>query len=149
LTTSAASSCHSPRPPRSVSARALPRHGTVSDACCDAKRSLHLLMADEPLNVFDPPVAVAIVELRRDIREMRGLAIVPISHDTAAVPPPHGTWALGARELRVWVSMGVCGLAIRRASRKGRGSATPWGGMAEPRPQRVVMHGCQDMCTRY
>ncbi len=45
--------------------------------------------------------------------------------------------------------MGVYGLAIRRASRNGRGSATPGGGMAEPRPQRVVMHGRQDVCRRY
>jgi len=34
--------------------------------------------------------------------------------------------------------MGVYGLAIRRASRTGQGFATPGGGMAEPRPQRVV-----------
>jgi hypothetical protein len=31
--------------------------------------------------------------------------------------------------------------AIRRASRKGRGFATPWDGMAERRPQRVAMQG--------
>jgi hypothetical protein len=31
--------------------------------------------------------------------------------------------------------------AIRRASRKGRRIATPWGGMAERRPQRVAMQG--------
>ena len=31
--------------------------------------------------------------------------------------------------------------AIRRASRKGRGFATPSGGMAERRPQRVAMQG--------
>jgi len=31
--------------------------------------------------------------------------------------------------------------AIRRASRKGRGFATPWGGIAERRPQRVAMQG--------
>ena len=30
---------------------------------------------------------------------------------------------------------------IRRASRKGRGFATPWGGMAERRPRRVAMQG--------
>jgi hypothetical protein len=30
---------------------------------------------------------------------------------------------------------------IRRASRKGRGFATPWGGMAQRRPQRVAMQG--------
>ena len=34
--------------------------------------------------------------------------------------------------------MGVHVLAIRRASRKGRGSATPGGGTSEPRPQRTV-----------
>jgi len=34
--------------------------------------------------------------------------------------------------------------AIRRATRTGRGFATPCGGMAEPRPQRVVMHGRRD-----
>ena len=48
----------------------------------------------------------------------------------------NGPWVLGA-----WVSMGVGGSAIRRASRTGRGSATPGDGMAEPKPQRVVMHG--------
>jgi hypothetical protein len=31
--------------------------------------------------------------------------------------------------------------AIRRASRKGQGFATPWGGLAERRPQRVAMQG--------
>jgi hypothetical protein len=31
--------------------------------------------------------------------------------------------------------------AIRRASRKGGRFATPWGGMAERRPQRVAMQG--------
>ena len=34
--------------------------------------------------------------------------------------------------------------APRRATRTGRGFATPCGGMAEPRPQRVVMHGRRD-----
>jgi hypothetical protein len=37
--------------------------------------------------------------------------------------------------------MALVGSAIRRASRKGRGFATPWGGMAERRPQRVAMQG--------
>jgi len=45
--------------------------------------------------------------------------------------------------------MGVYGLAIGRASRKGRGFATPGCGMAEPRPKRVVMHGRQGVCSRY
>ena len=45
--------------------------------------------------------------------------------------------------------MGVYGSAIRRAGRKGRGSATPGGGMVEPRPQRVVMHGRQGVCNRH
>jgi len=34
--------------------------------------------------------------------------------------------------------------ATRRATRKGRGFATPCGGMAEPRPQRVVMDDRRD-----
>jgi len=34
--------------------------------------------------------------------------------------------------------------AIRPATRTGRGFATPCGGMAEPRPQRVVMDGRRD-----
>lgn len=44
-----------------------------------------LLIADEPLNGLDPPVAAAIMELLLDMRVMRNMAIVFISHDMAAV----------------------------------------------------------------
>ena len=48
-----------------------------------------------------------------------------------------------------WVGTGVYGSAFRRSSRKGRGSVTPDGGVAEPSPQRVVMHDRQGVHSRY
>ncbi len=44
-----------------------------------------LLIADEPLNGLDPPVAAAIMGLIKDMRAKRGLAMIIVTHDLAAV----------------------------------------------------------------
>lgn len=44
-----------------------------------------LLIADEPLNGLDAPVAAAIMELILDMRDKRGMAMVIVTHDLAAV----------------------------------------------------------------
>ncbi len=48
-------------------------------------RAPHLLIADEPLNGLDPPVAAGIMELIRDMRDKRDMAMVFITHDLASV----------------------------------------------------------------
>lgn len=45
----------------------------------------HLMIADEPLNGLDAPVAAAIMELVLDMRDKRGMAMVFVTHDLAAV----------------------------------------------------------------
>ncbi|MEN8040643.1 MAG: ABC transporter ATP-binding protein [Actinomycetota bacterium] len=45
----------------------------------------HLLIADEPLNGLDPPVAAAIMELIRDMTVERNMAMVFITHDLASI----------------------------------------------------------------
>lgn len=45
----------------------------------------HLLIADEPLNGLDAPVAAAIMDLLVDMRDKRGMAMVLVTHDLAAV----------------------------------------------------------------
>lgn len=45
----------------------------------------HLLIADEPLNGLDAPVAAAIMDLILDMREKRSMAMVLVTHDLAAV----------------------------------------------------------------
>jgi len=44
-----------------------------------------LLVADEPFTGLDPPVAAAIMELIKDLRAKRGMAMVIVTHDLAAV----------------------------------------------------------------
>jgi len=44
-----------------------------------------LLVADEPLNGLDPPVAAAIMELIKDMQAKRNMAMVIVTHDLAAV----------------------------------------------------------------
>jgi len=44
-----------------------------------------LLIADEPLNGLDPPVAAAIMDLVRDMQKKRNMAMVIVTHDLAAV----------------------------------------------------------------
>jgi oligopeptide/dipeptide ABC transporter ATP-binding protein len=44
-----------------------------------------LLIADEPLNGLDPPVAAAIMELLRDMQKQRQMAMIIVTHDLAAV----------------------------------------------------------------
>jgi oligopeptide/dipeptide ABC transporter ATP-binding protein len=48
-------------------------------------RTPHLLIADEPFNGLDAPVAAGIMELIVDMREMRNMAMVFVTHDLAAV----------------------------------------------------------------
>ncbi|GMQ94106.1 MAG: ABC transporter ATP-binding protein [Acidimicrobiia bacterium] len=45
----------------------------------------HLMIADEPLNGLDASVAAGIMELFREMRDKRGMAMVFITHDLAAV----------------------------------------------------------------
>ncbi|MDK1011198.1 MAG: ABC transporter ATP-binding protein [Actinomycetota bacterium] len=45
----------------------------------------YLLIADEPLNGLDPPVAAGIMELIMDMQAKRGMAMVFVSHDLAVV----------------------------------------------------------------
>jgi oligopeptide/dipeptide ABC transporter ATP-binding protein len=45
----------------------------------------YLMIADEPLNGLDPSVAAAIMELVRDMQHRRGMAMVVVTHDLAAV----------------------------------------------------------------
>ncbi len=45
----------------------------------------HLLIADEPLNGLDAPVAAAIMDLVVDMRDKLGMAMVVVTHDLAAV----------------------------------------------------------------
>lgn len=44
-----------------------------------------LLIADEPLNGLDAPVAASIMELIKDMQEKRNMAMIFITHDLAAV----------------------------------------------------------------
>jgi oligopeptide/dipeptide ABC transporter ATP-binding protein len=44
-----------------------------------------LLVADEPLNGLDPPVAAAIMNLIKDMQVRRGMAMIIVTHDLAAV----------------------------------------------------------------
>lgn len=44
-----------------------------------------LLVADEPLNGLDPPVAAAIMELLKDMQVRRNMAMIVVTHDLAAV----------------------------------------------------------------
>ncbi|GMQ97878.1 MAG: ABC transporter ATP-binding protein [Acidimicrobiia bacterium] len=44
-----------------------------------------LLIADEPLNGLDPPVAAAIMDLVKDMQKKRNMAMVVVTHDLAAV----------------------------------------------------------------
>ena len=44
-----------------------------------------LLIADEPLNGLDPPVAAAIMELIKDMQARRKMAMVVVTHDLGAV----------------------------------------------------------------
>ena len=48
-------------------------------------KSPHLLIADEPLNGLDAPVAAAIMDLILDMRDRRGMAMIVVTHDLAAV----------------------------------------------------------------
>lgn len=48
-------------------------------------KSPSLLIADEPLSGLDAPVAAAILDLIRDMRRERGLAMILITHDLATV----------------------------------------------------------------
>ena len=48
-------------------------------------KSPHLLIADEPLNGLDAPVAAAIMDLIIDMRDKRGMAMIVVTHDLAAV----------------------------------------------------------------
>lgn len=45
----------------------------------------HLMIADEPLSGLDPPVAAAIMDLFRDMRDRRNMAMVFVTHDLGAV----------------------------------------------------------------
>ncbi len=44
-----------------------------------------LLVADEPLSGLDPPVAAAVLEILRDLKEKRSMAMILITHDLATV----------------------------------------------------------------
>ena len=44
-----------------------------------------LLVADEPLNGLDPPVAAAIMDLIKDMQTRREMAMIIVTHDLAAV----------------------------------------------------------------
>lgn len=44
-----------------------------------------LLIADEPFTGLDAPVAAAIIELIKDLRAKRGMAMIIVTHDLAAV----------------------------------------------------------------
>ena len=44
-----------------------------------------LLIADEPLNGLDPPVAAAIMDLIKDLQRERDMAMIVVTHDLAAV----------------------------------------------------------------
>ena len=44
-----------------------------------------LLIADEPLNGLDPPVAAAIMELIKDMQKKRNMAMIIVTHDLAAI----------------------------------------------------------------
>ena len=44
-----------------------------------------LMIADEPLNGLDPPVAAAIMDLLRDMQGKRDMAMIVVTHDLAAV----------------------------------------------------------------
>lgn len=44
-----------------------------------------LLVADEPLNGLDPPVAAAIMDLIKDMQARRKMAMIIVTHDLAAV----------------------------------------------------------------
>ena len=44
-----------------------------------------LLIADEPLNGLDPPVAAAIMDLMKDMQAKRKMAMIVVTHDLAAV----------------------------------------------------------------
>ncbi|MGI9666082.1 MAG: oligopeptide/dipeptide ABC transporter ATP-binding protein, partial [Acidimicrobiia bacterium] len=44
-----------------------------------------LMIADEPLNGLDPPVAAAIMDLLKDMQEKRSMAMIVVTHDLAAV----------------------------------------------------------------
>jgi oligopeptide/dipeptide ABC transporter ATP-binding protein len=48
-------------------------------------KSPSLLIADEPLNGLDAPVAAGIVDLIQDMQERRGMAMIFITHDLASV----------------------------------------------------------------
>jgi oligopeptide/dipeptide ABC transporter ATP-binding protein len=48
-------------------------------------KSPHLLIADEPLNGLDASVAAAIMDLIVDMRDRRGMAMLIVTHDLAAV----------------------------------------------------------------
>lgn len=48
-------------------------------------RAPALMIADEPLNGLDPPVAAAIRDLLRDMQKARNMAMVMVTHDLAAV----------------------------------------------------------------
>jgi oligopeptide/dipeptide ABC transporter ATP-binding protein len=48
-------------------------------------KSPSLLIADEPLNGLDAPVAAAIMDLILDMRDRRGMAMIVVTHDLAAV----------------------------------------------------------------
>lgn len=44
-----------------------------------------LMIADEPLNGLDPPVAAAIMDLVKDMQKKRRMAMIVVTHDLAAV----------------------------------------------------------------
>jgi len=48
-------------------------------------KSPNLLIADEPLNGLDAPVAAGIVDLIQDMQKRRGMAMIFITHDLASV----------------------------------------------------------------
>ena len=44
-----------------------------------------LLVADEPLSGLDPPVGAAVLEILKDLKQRRGMAMILITHDLATV----------------------------------------------------------------
>lgn len=48
-------------------------------------KSPHLLVADEPLNGLDAPIAAAIMDLILDMRDRGAMAMIIVTHDLAAV----------------------------------------------------------------
>jgi oligopeptide/dipeptide ABC transporter ATP-binding protein len=48
-------------------------------------KSPHLLIADEPLNGLDAPIAMAIMDLIIDMKDRGGMAMIMVTHDLAAV----------------------------------------------------------------